>query len=241
MEQLADDLWVADAPLRFLGLEVGTRMTAIRLPDGRLMLISPVPAEPALVERVGALGSVAFLVAPNRFHHLYVAEWKTACPEAAVYAAPGLDEKRPDLATAGVLSDAAEPGWSSVVEQQVMAGFPLTNEVVFFHRPSATLIATDLAFHVGAESPAPTRFAFRLLGAYGRLAPSILERLLIRDRAAFRRCLDRVLAFLLSSASSSVPSGLLTRPCRHRSPESRHQGNLDRVSSRHSWLGVPTL
>jgi glyoxylase-like metal-dependent hydrolase (beta-lactamase superfamily II) len=67
------------------------------------------------------------------------------------------------------------------------------NEVVFFHRPSKTLIATDLAFNVGASSPFPTRFAFRLARAYGRLSPTLLERLMIRDRAAFRRSLKRIL------------------------------------------------
>ena len=34
MRELALDLWVTEAPLRFFGLEVGTRMTAIRLPSG---------------------------------------------------------------------------------------------------------------------------------------------------------------------------------------------------------------
>jgi hypothetical protein len=31
LRALADDLWVAERPQRFFGLEVGTRMTVIRL------------------------------------------------------------------------------------------------------------------------------------------------------------------------------------------------------------------
>ena len=37
------------------------------------------------------------------------------------------------------------------------------------------------------------RIAFRILGAYGRLTPTVFERLLVRDRSAFRRSLQRIL------------------------------------------------
>jgi hypothetical protein len=193
--ELHPDLWVAESPLRFLGIDVGARMTIVRLPDQTLWLHSPIAAASELVQQVAGLGPVAHLVAPNRFHHLFVSEWKQAFPEASVFAAPGLDSKRPDLASAAVLGDAPEPGWADAIDQIRIEGVPLANEVVFFHRPSATLIATDLAFNIQASSPPLTRFAFRLSGAYGRLAPTVIERLIIRDRPAFRRSLERILAW----------------------------------------------
>ncbi len=193
MQQLHSDLWVTESPLRFLGLEVGARMTVVRLPGPKLLLHSPIAAAPDLVREVKALGPVAYIVAPNRLHHLFVGEWQRACPDALLYVAPGLDTKRADLAIAGVLADEPEPGWKGVVDQVLLAGFPLANEVVFFHRPSATLIATDLAFNIGSSSPPLTRLAFRLGGTYGRLSPTLLERILVRDRAAFRHSLERVL------------------------------------------------
>jgi hypothetical protein len=193
MQQLHSDLWIADSPLRFVGLEIGSRMTVVRLPGSKLLLHSPVAATDELVREITALGSVAYLVAPNRFHHLYVGEWLQACPEAAAYVAPGLDEKRPDLQIAGVLTDEPEPGWADTIDQVLVRGFPLANEVVFFHRPSSTLIATDLAFNVGSSSPPLTRLVFRLARAYGRLSPTLLERLFVRDQPAFRHSLERVL------------------------------------------------
>ena len=193
MQQLQSDLWIANSSLRFLGLEVGARMTVVRLPGPKLLLHSPIAATVELVREVKALGPVAYLVAPNRFHHLFVGEWQQACPEASLYVAPGLDAKRPDLKSAGVLADEPEPGWTGTVDQVLVGGFPVANEVVFFHRPSATLIATDLAFNVRSSSPPLTRLAFRLGGAYGRLSPTLLERLFVRDRAAFRRSLERIL------------------------------------------------
>lgn len=195
MQQIHSDLWIADSPLRFLGLSVGARMTVVRLPDAKLLLHSPIAATKELVSDVEALGAVAYLVAPNRFHHLFVGQWKQAFPEASVYVAPGLEKKLPDLEIAGVLEDEAEPGWAETVDQILMDGFPLANEVVFFHRPSATLIATDLAFNIQASSPPLTRLIFRLSGAYGRLSPTLLERLFVRDRSAFRDSLERILAW----------------------------------------------
>lgn len=193
MRQLHSDLWITDSPLRFFGAEIGTRMTVVRLPGSKLLLHSPIAAAPDLVDEVKSLGSVSYLVAPNRFHHLFVGEWQQACPEASIYVAPGLDTKRTDLTIAGVLGDEPEPGWRDTVDQVLVGGVPLANEVVFFHRPSATLIASDLAFNVGPSSPPLTRLVFRLTGAYGRLSPTILERLLVRDRTAFRHSLERIL------------------------------------------------
>ncbi len=193
MQQLHSDLWVVDSPLRFGGIEVGARMTVVRLPDSQLLLHSPIAATADLVREVTALGPVAYLVAPNRLHHLFIGDWKQACPDAAVYVAPGLDTKRADLAIAGVLTDEPEPGWKGTLDQVLLAGFPFASEVVFFHRPSATLIATDLAFNIGSSSPLLTRLAFRLIGTNGRLAPTLLERILVRDRPAFRQSLERIL------------------------------------------------
>ena len=42
LRQLDRDLWVAEQPLRFVGLEIGARMTVVRLPDGRLVVHSPI-------------------------------------------------------------------------------------------------------------------------------------------------------------------------------------------------------
>ena len=192
MQQLDQDLWVAQSPLRFFGLEVGARMTVVRLPNSKLFLHSPIAPTPELLSEVRALGEVAYLVAPNRFHHLFLGDWQRNFPNARAYAAPSLDQKRPDLKLDGLLSDEPVEGWAQALGQVFVRGFPFANEVVFFHRPSKTLIATDLAFNIGCDSPPLTRFIFRLSRTFGRLAPTLVERLLVRDRAAFRRSLEQI-------------------------------------------------
>ncbi len=195
MRQLHPDLWTVDAPLRFFGVELGARMTVVRLSGGGLLLHSPVAYDAQLAAEVRALGPVVALVAPNRFHHLFVGDWSAAFPDARLFVAPTLDEKRPELLVHGVLSDAPDEAWADVLDQVWIRGFPMTHEVVFFHRASGTLIVTDLAFNIGPSSARLTRWAFRATGAYGRLTPTWLERLGIRDRSAFRASMDRVMAW----------------------------------------------
>ena len=80
LRQLAQDLWVAERTQRFYGLEVGTRMTVIRLADGSLLLHSPVALASELRRELDAIGRVCFAVAPNRVHHLYAGKVAEAYP-----------------------------------------------------------------------------------------------------------------------------------------------------------------
>jgi glyoxylase-like metal-dependent hydrolase (beta-lactamase superfamily II) len=195
LEQVASGLWVVTSPLRFLGIEVGTRMTVVRLEGGELLLHSPIAASDALRRELDALGRVRYVIAPNRFHHLYAGDYAQAYPESRLFVAPGLERKRRDLVIDSVLCDEAPAGWADELQQLVFRGFPLANEVVFFHPSTRTLILSDLAFNIDATSPPMTRGFFRILRAYERFGPSLMERLGIRDRAAARESLHRILAW----------------------------------------------
>ena len=43
LEPIVPDVWVQARPLRFFGVETGTRMTVMRLADGGLFVHSPIP------------------------------------------------------------------------------------------------------------------------------------------------------------------------------------------------------
>jgi len=195
LRELATDLWVLERPQRFWGLEVGTRMTVIRLADGSLLLHSPVSLDRELRRELDSRGEVRYAVAPNRFHHLYVGEVARNYAGVRTWVGPGVEHKRLDLEIAGVLDDEAPAEWRSQVDQLVFRGRPLENEVVFFHRASRTLILCDLAFNFGPRAPWFTRLVARLLGSYQRFGPSRLDPFLIRDRAAARACMERILTW----------------------------------------------
>jgi len=195
LRQLADDLWVAERPQSFFGLPVGARMTVVRLSGGRLLLHSPLRLDAGLRRELDAIGEVRFAVAPNRVHHLYAGEVAKAYPGARLWVAPGLPEKRPDLAFEAVLGDEAPAEWRGELEQCFFAGRPYENEVAFFHPASRTLVTCDLAFNFGPSAPLATRLLMGAIRSYGRLGPTKLDPLLIRDRRAARESLERILGW----------------------------------------------
>ena len=195
LRQLATDLWVAERPQRFYGLEVGTRMTVIRLADASLLLHSPVVLDAGLRAELDAIGRVRFVVAPNRVHHPYAGDVARSYPEARLWIGPGLERKRPDLVHVAVLDDEAPAEWRGQVDQAFFRGRPYENEIDFFHRASRTLVICDIAFNIGPSAALPTRWLMRLIGSYGRFRPSTLDPWLIHDRAAARASLERILAW----------------------------------------------
>jgi len=195
MFQLHDNLWTVPRPMRFLGAEIGTRMTVIRLKDGALFLHSPVTLDEPTRAEVDALGPVGFVIAPNRLHHLFVAEYTRTYPEAKFFCAPGLDSKRKDLKFDAILDDTPPTEWNGQIDQAVFRAFPPLNEVVFFHRDSRSLLVTDLLFNVKTPESAYTRFLVRLDGL-GRVAVARSIRWLIKmRRAQARSTVDKMLSW----------------------------------------------
>jgi glyoxylase-like metal-dependent hydrolase (beta-lactamase superfamily II) len=194
LEPFAEDLFTEARALRFAGVETGTRMTVIRLAGGNLFVHSPVALAPGTREAVDALGAVRAIVAPSRFHHLYVGDWMRAYPEAIVCACPGLERKRRDIAWDRVLDDEAEPEWQGEIDQVCFTARPLENEVVFFHRASRTLVCADALFALASHESRLTRLVARLLGNT-HPGSTWVERILIRDRMGARAQVDRMLAW----------------------------------------------
>jgi hypothetical protein len=181
--------------LPYVGAEIGVRMTCIRLADGRLFLHSPVKLDPTLQGFLDALGEVRAIVAPNRLHHLFLAEYITSYPRAAVYAAPSLSKKRSDLHFKGELGDDPESEWRGQIEQHLFRGAPVLNEIVFFHPATRTLILTDLAFNV-SEGAAKRSPLFHWLWNVGQFGPHRFVRLRgIRDREAARKSIEKILSW----------------------------------------------
>jgi glyoxylase-like metal-dependent hydrolase (beta-lactamase superfamily II) len=196
LRELGPRLWVAEAPLRFAGLEVGRRMNVVQLTDGGLFVHSPAPLDDALRAGLDALGEVRFVAAPSRIHgNLWLERYAAAYPGVELLAAPGLAERRKDIDFTAELGSEPDPRWAADLDQELFGGNRLINEVVFLHRPSRSLILGDLALNLGPESPRMTRLFARLGGMYGRLRPTPIFRLATRDKAAARESLERILSW----------------------------------------------
>lgn len=160
LEPIADSVWIADGPIvSFLGFPYSTRMAVVRLRDGGLWVWSPTEATNELRESIDALGPIRFLVAPNKIHHLFLAPWCAAYPDAKLYAPPGLREKRKDLSFDADLGDAPIDEWGGEIAHVVFRGSFALEEVVFFHPASRVAFVTDLI----------QRFDPKKLSAFSRL------------------------------------------------------------------------
>lgn len=149
LKPVAENVWIVDGPeirMRYgpLRMPFSTRMTVIRLPDGRIWVHSPVAPEPELCRDVAALGPVAFLISPNRLHYAWLAAWRRAFPGAVT--AGVASQLAWDGTPLDVDFDLGSPGpfpWSESIGQRLVTG-GVFSEAVFCHLPTRTLVLTDL-------------------------------------------------------------------------------------------------
>lgn len=193
MTSFADGIWFELGPVRILGTRLTTTMTILRLPDGSLLVHAPLPLTPERRAAVEALGPVAHLYAPSRYHDLRIAEWAAAFPSARLHAPRGLLKERPELRVDRVIGETAEPAFRDLIDEFPIEGFRL-EETVLLYRPTRTLIVADLVHNVGRPQGWWTQLYTRLMGFYDRVALSRPIRwLAFNDRAAARRSIDNLL------------------------------------------------
>ncbi|QSX38612.1 DUF4336 domain-containing protein [Shewanella sedimentimangrovi] len=151
MKPFGENIWLFDGPsVPFFGLPYSTRMTVVRLNDDELWVHSPIALTPELQQQVSGLGTVTYLIAPNKLHYLFLAQWQAAFPESRLYVAPGVEHKLTRLQPPPVICqqlaemESATSPWTGDIEQLIFSGSSVMQEAVFFHHPSKTLILTDL-------------------------------------------------------------------------------------------------
>lgn len=182
---VAEDIWAYEQDLRLPGLTLASRCTILRLGDGRLVIHSPLAVDDALAEAIARVGEPALLVAPSKIHFLFLERAMRRWPRARVLAAPGLEQKLPGLRYEPLPREGAPEAFAGELLVLRVDGFPYIGEHVFFHAKSRTLVCTDLVFNLHRASFLTSVF-LRLVGAWKRVAQSLVWRLLARDRAAAR-------------------------------------------------------
>ncbi len=198
LQPLGREIWIADGPdVAVAGFGYPTRMAVIRLADGGLFVWSPVALGGDLRAAVDALGPVRHIVEPNALHHLFLAEWRAAYPEAKVHVPPGLRHKRADIAFDADLGDTPRPDWADDVDQVVVRGNLITTEVVFFHAPSRTVLFGDLLQQIPAGRLAGWRAVVARLDLMTGPEPSVPRkfRFAFAGRRAARAALAKILAW----------------------------------------------
>ncbi len=167
---IADGVFMVDSlPSGLLGAILPVRMTVIRLPDGDLLLHSPTRFSYDLKQKLEAIGRIRHLVAPNVAHWTFLKAWQDACPDVTTWAAPGLRE-RSQVKRSGVRLDHdlgrdTPADWGDAIQLISVPGGLGFREIALFHRPTRTLVLTDLVLNLQAHKlPAALRPLARLFG-----------------------------------------------------------------------------
>lgn len=164
-------VYTADRPFYWNKIDVGCRMTVIKLEGStssdQLVVHSPVGLDPPLIESLEKLGTVAHVISPNFEHVKYASQWAEQYPDAKMWGCPGLAEQEPETRWTGeVPAGARPPGFASKgtssggsdemwdweelqplhidTEANPFTGKAFFNEVIYYHAPSKTLLTTDL-------------------------------------------------------------------------------------------------
>lgn len=152
---------------RFGRLRVGGRGTVVRLTSGNLAVFSPVALTAEVRARIAGLGSgqVAYIVAPDIEHHIFVSEWAGAFPDARIVGPEGLPEKRAKttgderigrepfgtvFAAKTKRETSISPEFDADFEYEFVDAHP-NKELVFFYKPDKVLIQADLFFNLPAN------------------------------------------------------------------------------------------
>ena len=168
-KSVAGGIWIVDSGHQIAGAPLPVRMTVMRLNDGTLMLHSPTRYTAETHAALEQLGPIGHVVAPNSVHWSYMTGWQTHLPGATYWAVPGLRKRRPVVRSALRLDhDLPEQGaeaWGDGLDCILVPGLGIT-EAALFHRPSRTLVLTDLVVNVEtAKLPSPLSVGARLVGS----------------------------------------------------------------------------
>ncbi len=166
---VANGVWIIDSGHHMAGAPLPVRMTVLQFCDGALLLHSPTRFTPETKAALERIGPIAQVVAPNTVHWSYMTGWQEHVPGATYWGVPGL-RKRRAVVSSGLrldhdLADGEPQAWQGDIECILVRGLGVT-EAALFHRPSRTLVLTDLVVNVEPRKlPWPLSVGARAVGS----------------------------------------------------------------------------
>lgn len=191
--EIANNLWHAVHYFSASGIPLSSRMTVVRLEDGGLFLHSPVFIDANLRRDLLDLGEVRFIVAPNKSHRRFLANCASQFPAAQIFLAPGMLKVSEANSYLNELSARSPNPWGPEMDVLIFGGIPALNESIWLHRPSGTLILTDICQCWQGDLPMIAKLFSWATGVNGKFAVPRTVRSMVKDRDAARRSADQVL------------------------------------------------
>lgn len=190
-QRIADDVVVLRFPLRAFAVDLGRNVTLLRLPGGQVVVHSSAPFTAQDIAAINRFGKPAWLVEATGMHDTFAKPARAALPDIP-YLAPKAFARSSGVPTVPLIPP--PPEWSGEIEVLPIAGLRLTDEHLFYHRRSRTLVVADLLFHFPSTTQGWPRFFARHVMRLPRLRGiSVFFRTMIRDREAFAGSMRKVL------------------------------------------------
>ncbi|KAL9112761.1 MAG: hypothetical protein Q9227_003064 [Pyrenula ochraceoflavens] len=162
IRDLTPNLTTLSTPfLRFGRIKIGGRSTIVKLQTGSLAVFSPVALTDEVRAKLTSLGGpVKYISALDYEHHIFMTPWSEAFPDAKIIGVEGLYEKRQkDPATKDLkfhhtfTQQSPQLSISEEFDREFAVEYVhshVNRELVFFHKPSRTMIEADLIFNLPA-------------------------------------------------------------------------------------------
>ena len=126
-------IWIAERKLWFSGVRLRSRMTVLRLADGRLWVHSASEPTPELCAELDRLGQVSWIVVPNRYHHLHASAMKARYPGAQVIGPASARSRNKAVVLDVAIDDERLPSLVPELSPVALRGVPFLDETLFFH------------------------------------------------------------------------------------------------------------
>ena len=230
--------------------KIGGRATIVKLEEtGSLAVFSPVALTDDVRSKIATLGDrVRYIAATDIEHHIFVGPWAKAWPEAEVIGVEGLPEKREkDEATKGTrfahiftASNKRDVRISPEFDREFDYEYVdshVNRELVFYHRPTATMIEADLIMNLPAHEQYSRSEESPTSGILTRIATMVMN---TSGDALWQK---RMMWYLASSKNRSAFNESVARmkrwrlarivPCHGEVIESDAQGIFDRITQWH--------
>jgi hypothetical protein len=193
LQQITAGISAVDYDRYEKGIHAQLRMTVVTLPNNGILLHSPVPIDNPLAARLIGIGEVHHIVAPNLNHHIFAKAAKERYPKATLWGAPGLQKKKPLLQIERELEDGLPLGEG--LEVICLGGIPFSNECVFRHVSSGSLICTDMVQNIQREENFLTRQMWRMVGVWKKFGQNRYWRFQTKDKNAALQSAQKVLSW----------------------------------------------
>jgi hypothetical protein len=161
-------IWIGERELWFGGVRLRSRMTVIRVADGRLWVHSASEPTPELCAELDRLGEVGWVVVPNRYHHIHAAAMKARYPNAQVIGPASAKLRNKGVALDVAIDDERLPSLVPELVPVPLKGVPFLDETLFFYAKMRTLIGADLMMCGCPTDHWTWRWASRVFGQYQR-------------------------------------------------------------------------